>query len=162
MIESRCLQLNVFLKIAKGSILRFPPALRLSFLTTNRSSLRIDCSQCCVIKSCSYFCCVHVQTSSQWRNGAVGWPRTLHLFINWVTCLTSLKTPGLLNPVDEAKSLREVMAAHILCKCKHLCMLNFRAVANLSKMAPMAKFECAPILIIKILDVSAIFAKDKP
>jgi len=62
----------VFLKIAKGSIPRFPPTLRHSFLTTNRSSLRIDCSQCCVIKSCFYFCCVHVQTSSQWRNGAVG------------------------------------------------------------------------------------------
>jgi len=99
------------------------------------------------------------------RNGEMAqsvWPRTLYLFINWVTCLTSLRTPGLLNLVDEAKSLREVMAAYILCKCKHLCMLNSRAVAYLCKMAPMAKFKCAPILIIYILDVSTIVAKDKP
>jgi len=34
-------------------------------------------------------------------------------------------------------------------------------VAYLCKMAPMAKFECAPFLIISILDIGTIFAKDK-
>jgi len=37
--------------------------------------------------------------------------------------------PGLLIPGDQTKMLRAVMAAYLLYRCKHLCMLIFRVVA---------------------------------
>jgi len=72
-------QLNVFLKISKRAIARLFPSLRLCFLTINMPDLRIDCSERYVIKNCLYLCSVHVQQLPQWRNCAVGGPRTLWL-----------------------------------------------------------------------------------
>jgi len=50
--------------------------------------------------------------------------------------------------------------------CKELLLQCYRerimtTVAYLCKVVPMAKFKCAPFLIIKILNIGIIFTKDK-
>ena len=125
MIVSWCCtpQLNMFLNNSKGAIARLSPSLRLCFPTTNRHNFRIDCSERFVIKSCLYFCSVHVQHISQWRSCPVNGPRTLCLLIIWATCLKKFIIPGLLIPGHHTKMLRAVMVAYLLYRCKHLCSL---------------------------------------
>ena len=45
---------------------------------------------------------------------------------------------------------------------KSSCRSGSVSVAYLCRMAPMAKFKCAPFLIMSILDIGTIFTKDKP
>jgi len=71
---------------------------------------------------------MHVQQLSQWKSCPVGEPQTLCLFINWATCLKKLIIPGLLIPGHQTKKLRTVIAAYLLYRCKHSCILIFRVV----------------------------------
>jgi len=66
-------------------------------LTTNRLSLRIDCSARCVVKCCFYFCFVHVRQLSHRHSRRVDGPRTLCL-LNWATCLIRLRAPAVSFP----------------------------------------------------------------
>jgi len=71
------------------------PQISMLSVTTSRLSLCIDCKARCVIEccfKCFYFCSVHVQQMSHWRSCTVGEPRTFSLFINWATCLKTLRT----------------------------------------------------------------------
>ena len=83
----------------------------------------MDSSERCVNKYFSYFWSVHQ------RSCTVGGPRTLCLFVNWASCLKRLRTPGLL--ISGNQKIREVMAAQLLCRYKHLCTLLFRVVTSL-------------------------------
>ena len=62
---------------------------------------------------------------------------TRHVSLNFLPCwfLISGKTTawffnGSLIPEDQTKKLRDVMAAYLLCRCKHLCVVKFRAVST--------------------------------
>ena len=66
--------------------------------------------------------------------------------------------------MDTARA--ECIMAHMpmndLLLADNICLFHWsQSVAYLCKMAPMAKFKYAPILIIQILDIGTIFLKNK-